>query len=441
MDAEAARLEELAGFLRIPSVSAAPEHAPDVRAAAGWVSDFLSAAGADSILHDTPTGLPIVDASLPASHDGSRPTVLVYGHVDVQPAGDRSLWLSDPFDPEVRDGYIYGRGAVDDKGNLYLLLRAAADLALSGRLPVDVRFLCDGEEEIGGGSVVEFLSQHDVEADACLIFDSMMPKLDVPSFEIGTRGLAYFKVAVRTGERDLHSGLFGGAALNAAHVLLEMLRAVAAVPDELRAGVIAPTTDELESWAQLGFGPPALEDDGGRPRPDVDRAALYEAIVAHPAVDVNGISTGEAELVKTVLPVEAHANVSMRLAPGQDTALMVEAFEQVLRDAAPESADVTITCVNASAASRVDPDAPAITLARQAFAEALGTRPLLTRSGGTIPIMPALAERGIPTVLSGFGSPGHNMHSPNERFLVRYLDAGVNAARRTFERLADLPGA
>ncbi len=439
MQPEAALLEELDSFLRIPSISADGARAGDVRAAAEWVKDFLTAAGAECVLRETDTGLPLIEAQLAASRDAATaPTVLVYGHVDVQPPGDLALWQSDPFVPEVRDGYLYARGAVDDKGNLYLLLRAAADLATQGALPVNLHFLCDGEEEIGGNSVAELLEREDIRADACVIFDSMMPKLDTPSFEIGTRGLAYFKVTVTTGDRDLHSGLFGGAALNAAHVLIGMLDAVAELPDELRVGVIAPNPSELESWAELGTDGSLLDEEGGRPRPDVDPARLYEAIVANPAVDVNGISTGEAELVKTVLPVEAHANVSMRLAPGQDTGDMVAAFEAVLRGAAPPGADVTIACVNASAASRVDPDAAAIRLAREAFAEALGQRPLLTRSGGTIPIMPALTGRGIPTVLSGFGSPGHNMHSPNERLLVRYLPLGVAAARRTFERFEEL---
>ena len=440
MQPEAALLEELDPFLRIPSVSAADEHGPDVRRAANWVCEFLSAAGAICELRDTATGLPLIDARLAASvAPASAPDVLVYGHVDVQPIGDRSLWHSDPFVPEIRDGYLYARGAVDDKGNLYLLLRAAADLAASGQLPINLRFLCDGEEEIGGNSVADFLESDDVRADACVIFDSMMPRLDTPSFEIGTRGLAYFKVAVTTGERDLHSGLFGGAALNAAHVLTDMLQAVAALPEELRAGVIAPSEGELASWAELDTGPSMLDDDGGRPRPDIEANSLYEAIVANPAVDVNGISTGEAELVKTVLPVHAQANVSMRLAPGQDTDEMAQAFESVMRRAAPSAADVSITCVNASAASSVDPDAPAITLAREAFAQVFGRAPLLTRSGGTIPIMPALSGRGIATVLSGFGSPGHNMHSPNERMLARYLPLGVEAAAQMFTRFADLP--
>ncbi|MGI9658552.1 MAG: M20/M25/M40 family metallo-hydrolase, partial [Gaiellaceae bacterium] len=287
MHTETALLEELEGFLRIPSISADEAHVLDVRAAAEWVRDFLAQAGAECILRDTDTGFPLVDARLAASSEpAAAPTVLVYGHVDVQPAGDLSLWESDPFVPEIRDGYLYGRGAVDDKGNLYLLLRALADLALSGELPVNLRVLCDGEEEIGGNSVAELLEDDDIRADACVVFDSMMPRLDLPSFEIGTRGLAYFRVSVKTGERDLHSGLFGGAALNASHVLLEMLQAVTALPDELRAGVVPPAASELESWAELGTDASMLDDDGGRPRPDVAPERLYEAIVAHPAVDV-----------------------------------------------------------------------------------------------------------------------------------------------------------
>lgn len=439
MEPDSDWLDELYDFLRIPSISASPDHGSDVRGAAQWVCDYLQAAGGEARLLETRAGFPLVDGVLAASSDPEQaPTVLVYGHVDVQPPGDLSLWHSDPFEPEIRDGYIYGRGAVDDKGNLYLLLRAARDLAMSGTLPVNIRVLCDGEEEIGGHSVVDFLDDADVEADVCVVFDSMMPRLDTPSFEVGTRGLAYFRLTITTGERDLHSGLFGGAALNAAHVLMDALSAVTAVPAELRAGVIPPSASELESWKALETGAALLADDGGRPRPDVPPDGFYAAIVAQPAVDVNGISTGEADLVKTVLPVEARANVSIRLAPGQKTEAIVATFERLVRDAVPNGADISITCVNSSPASRVDPDAPAIRLAREAFGDAFGTRPLLTRSGGTIPIMPALAARGIPTVLSGFGSPGHNMHSPNERFLARYLPAGVDAAREMYVRFAEL---
>ncbi len=440
MQPESAWLDELYSLLRIPSISAVAEHRADVSAAAQWAFDYLAAAGATGGLRETDAGFPLVDAVLEASvRPDEAPTVLVYGHVDVQPPGDLSLWESDPFEPEIRDEYIYGRGAVDDKGNLYLLLRAVTELAANDELPVNLRVLCDGEEEIGGHSVVDFLESDDVRADACVIFDSMMPRLDRPSFEVGTRGLAYFQLTVTTGERDLHSGLFGGAALNAAHVLMDALQAVASVPDELRAGVIPPSESELQSWEALDTGSTLLVDDGGRPRPDVAANGFYEAIVAHPAVDVNGISTGEADLVKTVLPVQARANVSIRLAPGQDTEEIVAAFERLVRGAIPDGADISITCVNASPASRVDPDSPAIRIARQAFAHAIGREPLLTRSGGTIPIMPALEARGIPTVLSGFGSPGHNMHSPNERFLARYLPLGVAAARELFRRFGELP--
>ncbi len=432
-------LEELYDFLRIPSISASAGHAADVRLAAQWVCDFIVAAGGACVVRETESGFPLADGSFAASvRPEAAPSVLVYGHCDVQPAGDLGLWHSDPFEPEIRDGYIYGRGSVDDKGNLYLLLRAAADLAMNGELPVNIRLLCDSEEEIGGHSVVDFLESDDVRADACVIFDSMMPRLDSPSFEIGTRGLAYFQVEVTTGERDLHSGLFGGAALNAAHVLMDVLGSVTSVPDELRAGVIPPSESEIESWLELDRSASLLLEDGGRPRPDVGEQGFYEAIVAEPAVDVNGIITGESELVKTVLPVQARANVSIRLAPGQDTDEIVAAFERLLRNAAPAEADLSIICVNASAASRVDPDAPALRLAREAFEKAVGRKPLFTRSGGTIPIMPALAAREIPTVLSGFGSPGHNMHSPNERFLARYLPLGISAASEMFKRFGEL---
>jgi acetylornithine deacetylase/succinyl-diaminopimelate desuccinylase-like protein len=234
-------LDELFEFLRIPSVSADPARADDVRRAAEWVCDFVGKAGGrcDLVSADPQ---PLVVGEIPAStRNGPVPTVLLYGHFDVQPPDPLEAWDSPPFEPEVRDGWIYARGAADDKGNLFLLLKAAELLAREGRLPVNVRIACDGEEETGGHSIVDFLAADTRGADACVIFDGPMPKIDVPAFEVGTRGLVYFHVRARTGTRDLHSGFYGGAALNAVHVLLQALGAVAAMPSELSAGATPPT--------------------------------------------------------------------------------------------------------------------------------------------------------------------------------------------------------
>ncbi|MDQ3891194.1 MAG: M20/M25/M40 family metallo-hydrolase [Actinomycetota bacterium] len=437
-DPDRAWLDELFEFLRIPSVSADPLHAGDVRQAGEWVCDFLRRSGGQAELVST-DGHPLAVGELAASSGREdAPTVLLYGHFDVQPPGVLALWESPPFEPAVRDEWIYARGVADDKGNLYLLLKAAALLAGEARLPVNVRVVCDGEEETGGDSVVDFLAEDERGADACLIFDGPMAKLDVPAFQVGTRGLVYFHVRARTGERDLHSGLFGGAALNAVHALMQSLAAVVAEPRELRQGLVQPTEEELAAWRELEPGDRVLAFEGARPKDARAAEEFYLRTLAGAAVDVNGFRGGEPNLQKTVLPVEAEANVSIRLAPEQDVEEIVAAFERLLTAAAPEGTDVEIERWASSPAGRVAPDSRAVQLARDAFERALGRRPLLLRSGGTLPIVPALANKGIPTILTGFDVPGGNIHSPNERFLARYLPLGVAAARETLLGFAGL---
>jgi acetylornithine deacetylase/succinyl-diaminopimelate desuccinylase-like protein len=432
-------LEELSEWLRIPSVSADPAHAGDVREAGEWLCEFARGAGGEAELVET-DAQPLAVGEIRASSGAEdAPTVLVYGHFDVQPPAPLDLWESAPFEPEIRDGYLYCRGAVDDKGNSYLVLKAARVLAEEGALPVNVRIAFDGEEEIGGHSIVDFLAADERGADGCVIFDSMMPREDTPAFDLGVRGLVYFHVRLRTGERDLHSGMFGGAAMNAVHALTMALQAVVAVPDELRAGVTEPTEDELASWAELDPGAAVLATAGATPK-DADAADdFYLRTLAGPAVDVNGIAGGEPDLVKTVLPVFAEANVSIRVAPGQDEEQLAESFERILREAVPEGAELEIERRSASPPGLIAPDAPAIRLAQGAFERVVGRRPLLLRSGGSIPLVPALAEKGIPTILSGFALPDANVHSPNERLLVRYIPLGVAAARETLLAFAELP--
>jgi acetylornithine deacetylase/succinyl-diaminopimelate desuccinylase-like protein len=431
-------LEELSEWLRIPSVSADAAHAGDVRDAGEWICEFVRGAGGGAELVDTDTHPLAVGEIRASSGDADAPTVLLYGHFDVQPPAPLDLWESEPFEPELRDGYLYCRGAVDDKGNSYLVLKAARLLAEEGALPVNVRIAFDGEEEIGGHSIVDFLAADERGADACLIFDSGMPREDMPAFDLGVRGLVYFHVRLRTGERDLHSGVFGGAALNAVHGLMQTLEAVVAVPDELRAGVIAPTEEELSSWRELEPGASVLAEAGARPLDEGAAEDFYRRTVAGPSVDVNGILGGEPLLQKTVLPVVAEANVSIRLAPGQDVDEIAAAFERLLRDAALGGAELEIERLSAAPGALIPPDALAVRLAQDAFERVVGRRPLLVRSGGSIPLVPALADRGIPTILTGFALPDANMHSPNERLLARYIPLGVETARETLVALGGL---
>jgi len=431
-------LAELSEWLRIPSVSADAAHVGDVRDAGEWVCEFVRGAGGQAELVETQTHPLAVGEIRASSGDPDAPTVLLYGHFDVQPPAPLDLWESAPFEPELRDGYLYCRGAVDDKGNSYLALKAARLLAEEGALPVNVRIAFDGEEEIGGHSIVDFLAADERGADACLIFDSGMPREDTPAFDLAVRGLVYFHVRLRTGERDLHSGIFGGAALNAVHGLMQTLEAVVAVPAELRRGVVPPTDEELSSWQELDPGAAVLAEAGARPIDERAEEDFYRRTLAGPAVDVHGMQGGEALLQKTVLPVVAEANVSIRLAPGQDVEEIASAFERLLRDAAPSGAELEVERRSAAPAGLIPPDAPAVKLAQGAFERIVGRRPLLVRSGGTIPLVPALSERGIPTILTGFALPDANMHSPNERLLARYIPLGVETARETLAALGAL---
>ena len=435
---DAAWLEELFEWLRIPSVSADPAHAADVRSAAEWVCAFVERGGGSCGLVETATH-PLAVGEIPASTaPGRAPTVLLYGHVDVQPPGSTELWDSPPFEPEVRDGWIYGRGSADDKGNLYLLLKAAVLLAGEGTLPVNVRIACDGEEETGGTSIVEFLRADERGADACVIFDGSMARRGLPVFTVATRGIAYYHLRVRTGERDLHSGVFGGAALNALHALWEILSAVTALPAELGAGALPLGAEELAAIRELDPGASVLAGQGARPSDSSAAEDFYRRTWSLPAVDVHGVRGGEPVLQKTVLPVEAEANVSIRLAPGQDAVAIDAAFQRLLDDAAPPGAELEIERLALNPPGLVDATATPIRLGLEAFERVLGRRPLLVRTGGTLPIVPVLAERGIATILSGFDLPEGNIHSPNERLLLEHLPAGVAAARATLTELGRL---
>jgi acetylornithine deacetylase/succinyl-diaminopimelate desuccinylase-like protein len=432
--------DELAEFLRIPSVSADPARAADVERAADWVCELVRGAGGECEVVDW-HGQPLVVGSVPASSNRERaPTVLCYGHFDVQPPDPLELWSSPPFQPEIRGEHLYGRGVADDKGQLYLLLSAARELAQANELPVNVRFVCDGEEETGGHSIVEFLEADERGADVAVIFDSGMIGRGLPAFNVATRGVAYFHVTLRTGARDLHSGLYGGAALNAAHALIQALSSVLAVDgrlvEPLRKGILAPTAEELESWKALPAGADELAEQGGRPMDSRAADEFYLRTLAEPALDINGIESGSPHLLKTVLPVLAVANVSIRLAPGQQVAEIAAAFERLLDAAAPRGAELETELLSSASPGVISPDAKAVRLGLDAFERVLGVRPALIRSGGTLPVVSALASKGIATIVTGFSLPDANIHSPDERLLVEYVPLGIAAARALFQELA-----
>jgi acetylornithine deacetylase/succinyl-diaminopimelate desuccinylase-like protein len=433
--------DELAGFLRIPSVSADPARAGEVERAAEWVADFVRGAGGEAEVVDW-AGHPLTIGEIRASHGGDAPTVMLYGHFDVQPPAPLELWESDPFEPEIRDGYLYARGAVDDKGQLYTLLSGARELALAGELPVNVRVCCDGEEEVGGHSIVDFLAADERGADAAVIFDVDMIRRGLPAFTLSTRGLCYFHLTLRTGERDLHSGLFGGAALNAAHALATTIDGVVAhdgrLAEPLRKGIVPPTEAELAGWAELPGGSDELASQGAQPIDPRAAEEFYLRTVVEPALDVNGIDCGSPYLQKTVLPVVANANLSIRIAPGQDVDEVAAELVQLLHEAAPEGATLEVERLSSSPPGLVRPDAKAIQLGLEAFERAVGARPALIRSGGTLPIVPALTEKGISTIITGFGLPDSNIHSPNERLLAEHVPLGIAASRELLLAFAAL---
>ncbi len=433
--------EELRDFIRIPSVSADPAHARDVISAGEWVRDLLRAAGGEAELLDW-RGQPLVVGELRASSGpDSAPTVLCYGHFDVQPPAPIDEWESDPFELEIRGGHFYGRGVVDDKGQLYMLLAAARALAQAGALPVNLRFACDGEEETGGHSIVEYLREDERGADACVIFDSGMTEPGEPEFNTATRGLLAYDIRVRTGRQDLHSGVYGNAGLNAIHALLQCLGAIlprgGRVPEPLRAGIAEPLHEEVAGWAELKPGAEWLADAGIAPYDERAGEEFYRRTWAEPSVDVNGIEAGKM-MRNTTLVASAEANFTVRLAPGQAPEEISAAVRRLIDAATPTGAVVELIEDDASRPGLVDPHSRAVQLGLDAFERVVGARPLLVRGGGTLPIIPALADKGIATVLTGFALPSSNIHSPNENLRVEYMPLGIAAARELFAAFAGL---
>lgn len=434
---------ELAELIAIPSVSADPAHAPDVRRAADWVAARIRAMGGEAVIEER-NGAPLVVGEVRASGGATgAPTVLAYAHFDVQPPDPLGLWESDPWTLTERDGRLVARGVADDKAHLYILLKATELLAAAGELPVDVRFVLDSEEETGGHSVVGWMVDNEPEVAAALVLDGGYVADGLPGFCTALRGMCYFHVTARTGERDLHSGMYGGAALNAIHALMQALSAVTAGPDgrlpePLRAGIIAPSADEIAGWSTLPPGSEELEHAGATPRDPGAAAEFMTRTTAEPSVDVNGIEGGSPRLQKTVLPVEACANVSIRLAPGQRTATIAPVFEQLLRAAAPPGTSLEVDLWSSGEAAWVDPAADAVRLAQDAFEHVVGTRPVLARSGGSIPIVAKLVEQGVPVIVAGFTRPGAQIHSPNENFPAAALDEGVATIADVLRRFAAL---
>ena len=435
---DGALLDELVDWLRIPSISTGQGDPLEIRRAADWVVARVHEAGGDGELVRVGDGNPLAVGELRASREGA-PTVLIYGHYDVQGPGPLEAWTSPPFEPEVRDGRLYARGAADDKGNFLPLLHAACSLARAGDLPVNVRVLVEGEEEAGGVSVAEWVRADTRGADAAIVFDSGMADPRTPAITVGLRGLVSVGLTVRTASRNLHSGIYGGSVLNALHVLLGQLAAVLPGPDgrvrdELRAGIVPPTDAEVQSWARLPPGEHVLAEVGAAPVHPGAGAEYYIRNGADAALDVNEIRGGEP---RTIVPPEAHAAVTLRLAPDQDPQEMAAALERLLRSGLPSGAELELDFALARPALFGVAE-PALQLAAAALERACGVPPVFVRSGGSIPIVAEMAQRGYPVIVGGFGLAADAIHAPDESFSLRSLELGEASSYELLRALAAL---
>ncbi len=434
-----ALLENLLDWLRIPSISTGGGDPHDLHRAAEWVCERVRAAGGEAGLVTFADGNPLAVGELRAADPGA-PTVLIYGHYDVQGIGDPDAWESPPFEPTVRGERVYARGAADDKGNFLPLLQAACALAAAGELPVHVRVLVEGEEEAGGESVERWVREDERGADCAIVFDSGMEDVHTPAITIGLRGVVAAELTVTAQPRDLHSGMYGGVTLSATHVLLGVLGAVLPGPDgvlrdELREGIVSPSPAELESWASLRPSRLALEEIGARPVVPGAADAWRERTGADASLDVNLVEGGAA---RTIVPAHARAFLTLRLAPGQDPERMRDVLDGLLRGALPAGAELDVTYTLASP-SLTDADQPAVHLAREAIERATGMRCALVRSGGSIPVVAAMAARGWPVIVSGFGTAEDEIHAPNESYRLESLDLGRRAGAEMLRALAALP--
>jgi acetylornithine deacetylase/succinyl-diaminopimelate desuccinylase-like protein len=431
-------VHEAADWLRIPSVSAGRRNEEALEEAALWARKRVLEAGGTCELVDTPGGAPLVVGELRSSRDDA-PTVMIYGHYDVQDVAPEDEWTTPPFEPDIRDGRLYARGAADDKGNFLPLLYVACAMAEAGELPVHIRVLIEGAEETGSDDVAQWVRADERGADCVIVFDSGMLDEDTPALTVGTRGVVFAHIEVRTGERIAHSGLYGGAALNAFHVLNRILATVLAGPDgrlpePLRAGIEPPSPEELRSWEALPPGAQVLAEAGARPADARATAEFHTRTMADASLDIHRMHGGDN---RTIIPPLAAADLSVRIAPGQDPNEIADALEGMLADAVPDGAELSLVFERAWP-SRFDPAMPALRIARAALARALGTEPVLLRSGGSLPVLSAFAERGIPAIVSGFSLPHDNFHAPDESYAIASLDKGRRAARALYEDLAQL---
>lgn len=438
-------LDELLNFLRIPSVSTLPEHKGDVARAAQFVADQLKAAGMENVEVIPSSKHPLVYADW--LHAPGKPTVLCYGHYDVQPPDPLELWQSPPFEPDIRNGNIYARGACDDKGQMYMHVKAAETLRAThdGQLPLNLKFLIEGEEEVGGDSIGTYVPSHKdkLKADVALVSDTELFADGIPTLCIGLRGLIYLEIEATGPARDLHSGMYGGAAPNAVYGLIELLAKAKDADGHIQIpgiydDVVPPDRAEIESWQKLPFDENEFlrEEVGSTVLTGEPEQSVLSRIWARPTFEVHGIAGGFTGAgAKTVIPAKATAKVSLRLVPKQNPDRVLSAVKKWVEEHTPKGIKTEVRVLSAGPAVSVNPHQPAIDVAAKAFSAKLGKPAVFIRSGGSIPIVGEFATYlGIPTILMGFGLPDDGLHSPNEKYRISNYYQGIETIAEFLEQ-------
>lgn len=437
-------LDELKGYLAIPSISALPAHTADVRRCAEWTRDELQRIGLQNAkLIETP-GNPVVYAEwLGAS---GAPTILYYGHYDVQPVDPIDQWTSPPFEATVRDGEIYARGSADDKGQVFMHFKAVeAHLRQNHGLPVNIKFLIEGEEEVGSAHLDEFVRDHKdlLKADVVVISDSTMFDRGVPSICYGLRGLAYYQIDLRGTKTDLHSGSFGGAVANPAMVMGQILSQMKDKGGRIKIpgfydDVVPLTDQERQEFAKLPFNERKYRQDLGAPKLFGESGyTTLERIWARPTFEVNGLLAGfTGDGAKTVIPATAMAKVSMRLVPNQDPTKIGDLFEAYMKKVAPKTVELKLTRMHGGKPFMTAFDNPFVQAAGRAIEQGFGQRPVFNREGGSIPVVATFQEElGLPCVLFGVGLPDENAHAPDEKLDLNNFHNGVIASAYLYKEI------
>ncbi|MFW5657113.1 MAG: dipeptidase [Bacteroidota bacterium] len=438
-------LEELFSLIRIPSISANPQHKSDMQKTAELIRDMLLEAGADEASVLSTDGHPVVFGQ--KKQDPSLPTILVYGHYDVQPAEPLELWKSPPFEPEIRDEKIFARGADDDKGQFFMHLKAFEAMVKTNNLPCNVKFLVEGEEEIGSASLPKFCEKNKdmLAADVILVSDTTLVGEDIPSITTGLRGITYYDIKVTGPNRDLHSGLYGGAVANPLNALAEIVAKLKNDKQQVTMPGFYDKVQEVSEFERKELARAPFDEAAYKNALNVDDLmgeqgySTIERTGIRPSLDLCGMWGGyTGEGAKTVLPSEAFAKVSMRLVPNQDPDEIDEKFPEYVKSLAPKGVHVEVTPLHSGRGYVAPIDSVAYKAASKAMEKTFGKKPVPTRSGGSIPVISDFESiLGIKSILMGFGLESDAIHSPNENYPLKNFFLGIETIPLFYKYFTD----